>query len=154
MANNSQTETRRLSDSFMNESEEEQKTTGGTLQVVTQSLYNQNQREDTGLMTPLMERSTEDCSRLSTIHRTYSKAIKCDGQSSSSLSHSTILSPSSLSLCNKSIKSPANYSISDFPSSAPPIVVTVSGNCNVAPFARAEFSFISDPSAYDDIDNL
>ncbi|CAH8604196.1 unnamed protein product [Schistosoma intercalatum] len=154
MANNSQTETRRLSDSFMNESEEEQKTTGGTLQVVTQSLYNQNQREDTGLMTPLMERSTEDCSRLSTIHRTYSKAIKCDGQSSSSLSHSTILSPSSLSLCNKSIKSPANYSISDSPSPAPPIVVTVSGNCNVAPFARAEFSFISDPSAYDDIDNL
>ncbi|VDO88092.1 unnamed protein product [Schistosoma margrebowiei] len=151
MVNNSQTETRRLSDSFMNESEEEQKTTVGTLQVVTQSLYNQNQREDTGLMTPLMERSTEDCSRLSTIHRTYSKAIKCDGQSSSSLSHSTILSPSSLSL---SIKTPANYSISDFPSPAPPIVVTVSNNCSVAPFARAEFSFISDPSAYDDIDNL
>ncbi|CAH8623555.1 unnamed protein product [Schistosoma margrebowiei] len=151
MVNNSQTETRRLSDSFMNESEEEQKTTVGTLQVVTQSLYNQNQREDTGLMTPLMERSTEDCSRLSTIHRTYSKAIKCDGQSSSSLSHSTILSPSSLSL---SIKTPANYSISDFPSPAPPIVVTVSNNCSVAPFACAEFSFISDPSAYDDIDNL
>ncbi|CAH8639367.1 unnamed protein product [Schistosoma rodhaini] len=154
MANNSQTETRRLPDSFMNESEEEQKTMVGTLQVVTQSLYNQNQREDTGLMTPLMERSTEDCSRLSTIHRNYSKAIKSYGQSSSSLSHSTILSPSSLSLCSKSIKSPANYLISDFPSPSPPIVMTVSSNCSVAPFARAEFSFISDPSAYDDIDNL
>ncbi|CAH8866929.1 unnamed protein product [Trichobilharzia szidati] len=145
-------------------------------------------------MTPLMERSTEDFSLPSTMSRKYLKQGACDGgcggkttvnpcTSSSSLSsssslllcRSSVLSPSSSSLC-KSIKSPLIFSMSDLlQCDHSGVVITTSSNTNqscsgsmptarcspfppmtiaVAPFARAELTCISDTSAYDEIDNL
>ncbi|KAK4467621.1 hypothetical protein MN116_008564 [Schistosoma mekongi] len=121
MANNSDNGAFPFSNSFMSDREANVKNTAcdSTLHVVvTHSLTNESQHEDIDLMTPLMERSTDDCSLLSTIRRNYSKDNKNQSipfimptSSSESLLQSTILSVSSLSLC-KSSKSPPNYSIS------------------------------------------
>ncbi|CAH8295439.1 unnamed protein product, partial [Schistosoma turkestanicum] len=159
----------------------ENKTINNTLHVVvvaadvTHSLSNnnnnnkQNQPTHIGLMTPLMERSMEDCSHLSTtIQRNQSKRkkrCKNDSQSttassssstSSTLSHATIIfsSPSSL------LSSTTNYSTSEVDSSRTPSLVVKNSSCSnnvAAPFAHTdEFSvIIDDPSSlYDEIDNI
>ncbi|KAH8856544.1 hypothetical protein KSF78_0009215 [Schistosoma japonicum] len=164
ITNNSESGTFPFLNSFMSEREANMKSTecDSTLHVVvTHSLTNQSQHEDIDLMTPVMERSTEDCALLSTIRRNYSKNNKNQStpfimptSSSESLLRSTVLSLSSLSL-GKSSKSPPNYTISsDLTTTTTTPISSCSSNCCVAPFACAEYSFISDPSAYDDIDNL